>query len=82
MKAGTYTVESIENGSVKVLYRKDESIEEIIPVKAFPYTVKEGDLVSIEAETGELRISYLEKETKDIKAQLKALRDELLNRGK
>ena len=82
MKEGTYTVESIENGEVKLLYRQDESIEVLLPLSTFDFAVKEGDLVSIQNRNGEYSISYLEKETKDVKAYVKSLREELLNREK
>lgn len=82
MKEGTYTVEFIENGLVKMLYRQDESIEVLLPLPTFDFSVKEGDLVSIKMVNGEYSISYLEKETKDVRAYVKALRQELLNREK
>ena len=82
MKEGTYTVESIENGEVKLLYRQDESIEVLLPLSTFDFAVKEGDLVAIQNRNGEYSISYLEKETKDVKAYVKSLREELLNREK
>lgn len=82
MKEGTYTVESLENGQVKLLYRQDESIEVLLPLSTFDFAVKEGDLVSIQNRNGEYSISYLEKETKDVKAYVKSLREELLNREK
>jgi len=82
MKEGTYTVESIENGEVKLLYRQDESIEVLLPLPTFDFAVKEGDLVAIQNRNGEYSISYLEKETKDVKAYVKSLREELLNREK
>ena len=82
MKEGTYTVESIENGEVKLLYRQDESIEVLRPLPTFDFAVKEGDLVAIQNRNGEYSISYLEKETKDVKAYVKSLREELLNREK
>lgn len=82
MKEGTYTVESIENSEVKLLYRQDESIEVLLPLPTFDFAVKEGDLVAIQNRNGEYSISYLEKETKDVKAYVKSLREELLNREK
>lgn len=82
MKEGTYTVESIEMEEVKLLYRQDESIELLLPLATFDFSVKEGDLVSIQNKNGQYSISYLEKETKDVRAYVKALRQELLNREK
>lgn len=80
MKAGTYTVESIEEGKVKLLYRQDESIEALLPASSFDFDVKEGDLISIQLEDGKRRITYLQKETEDVKAYVKSLREQLLNR--
>ena len=80
MKPGMYTVESIEEGRVKLLYRKDESIEELLPVSSFDFAVKEGDLVSIQLVDGKPCISYLQKETEDVKAYVKSLRERLLKR--
>jgi len=82
MKEGTYTVESIEMEEVKLLYRQDESIELLLPLSTFDFSIKEGDLVSIQNKNGQYSISYLEKETKDVRAYVKALREELLNREK
>ncbi|WP_042347964.1 DUF3006 family protein [Bacillus massiliigorillae] len=80
MKTGAYTVESIENGQVKLLYRKDELIEELLPVASFDFAIKEGDLISIQLKDGKRCITYLQKETEDVKAYVKSLREQLLNR--
>ncbi len=80
MKEGTYTIESIENNLVKLLYRQDESNEVLLPLSTFDFSVKEGDLISIEMVEGKMHLTFLEKETADVKAYVKSLREELLNR--
>ena len=80
MKEGTYTIESIENNLVKLLYRQDESNEVLLPLSTFDFSVKEGDLISIEMVEGKMHLTSLEKETADVKAYVKSLREELLNR--
>lgn len=82
MREGIYTVESIEKGFVKVLYRPNEAIEEIIPVNDFPFEVREGDIVEIKSSNGNMKITYLEKETENVKAYVKSLREKLLNKSK
>ena len=82
MKNGVYTVESIELGTVKLLYRQDEMIVELIPLEQFPNGIKEGDLVEVKATAEGLDIKYLEEETKAIRERVRALRDELLDRSK
>ena len=82
MKNGVYTVESIELGTVKLLYRPDEMIVELIPLEQFPDGIKEGDLIEIQAKAEGLDITYLEEETKAIRERLRALRAELLDRSK
>ena len=82
MKNGVYTVESIELETVKLLYRPDEMIVELIPLEQFPNGIKEGDLVEVEAAAEGLDIKYLEEETQAIRERVRALRDELLDRSK
>ena len=82
MKEGIYTVDSIEKGLVKVLYRPNEAIEELIPVSDFPFEVREGDIVEIKSSNDNMKITYLEKETENIKAYVKSLREKLLNKNR
>jgi hypothetical protein len=81
MRNGKYTVDSIEKGMAKLLFRKDELVEELLPVENFSFGVKEGDLVLIGKENDQLSTKYLEKETTSVKDQVRALREELLDRG-
>ena len=82
MESGVYTVESIESATVKLLYRQDEMIVELIPLEQFPDGIKEGDLVEVKATAEGLDIAYLENETKAIRERVRALRAELLDRSK
>ncbi|WP_404405078.1 hypothetical protein [Jeotgalibacillus malaysiensis] len=47
MKNGMYTVESIEQGLVRLLLREDESIEEYIPEEKFNHPISEGLLIKV-----------------------------------
>ncbi|RJS59250.1 DUF3006 family protein [Bacillus sp. PK3_68] len=80
MRTGKYTIDSIEKGVAKLLYREDESIEELITIETFSFDVKEGDLISIEEESGKLKLECLEDEKEDILKQVRALKKELLDR--
>ncbi|MEK4029283.1 hypothetical protein MKZ02_12180 [Pseudobacillus sp. FSL P4-0506] len=80
MRTGKYTIDSIEKGVAKLLYREDESIEELITIETFSFDVKEGDLISIEEENGKLKLECLEDEKEDILKQVRALKKELLDR--
>jgi len=82
MKSGIYTVDAIEKGLVKVLYRTDESIEELISLNEFPFEVKEGDIVEITVLDGGIKASYLKENTEDVKAYVKSLKEKLLNKNK
>lgn len=82
MESGVYTVESIESATVKLLYRQDEMIVELIPLEQFPDGIKEGDIVEVKDTAEGLSITYLEEETKAIRERVRALRAELLDRSK
>lgn len=81
MRTGKYTVDSIEKGIVKLLYRADEAIEELLPVETFSFDVKEGDLVFIKEKNDQLHIKDLQDEKEDILQQIRALTRELLDRN-
>ena len=81
MRTGKYTVDSIEKGIVKLLYRADEAIEELLPVETFSFDVKEGDLVFVEEKNGQLHIKDLQDEKEDILQQIRTLTRELLDRN-
>ena len=81
MRTGKYTVDSIEKGIVKLLYRADEAIEELLPVETFSFDVKEGDLVFVEEKNGQLHIKDLQDEKEAILQQTRALTRELLDRN-
>ena len=82
MKYGIYTVESIESGTVKLLYRKDEMVMELIPLEQFPPRIKEGDIVDVQKKDNGISIIYLENETNAIRERVRNLRAELLERSK
>ncbi|WP_050180629.1 DUF3006 family protein [Domibacillus robiginosus] len=80
MKNGIYTIESIEKGQAKLLWREDESIEELVEVEKLGANVKEGDLIKIESLPKGLQIDLLEKETESIKEKARTIKEQLLKR--
>jgi hypothetical protein len=84
MKNGQYTIESIEDDHVKLLLSEDESVFELLPITAFAFTVKEGDIVSVElSECGTVvTISLLQKETDEMRNKVSNLLEKLLNKNK
>ncbi|OCA85273.1 DUF3006 family protein [Pseudobacillus wudalianchiensis] len=81
MRTGKYTIDSIEKGVAKLLYREDELMEELVPLETFPFDVKEGDILLIEEENGKLKLECLKDEKEDILKQVRALKKELLDRN-
>lgn len=82
MKPGIYTVDSIEKGMVKLLFREDESIEEVIPVEQLDTDLQQGDIVKIEIPAGDVKVEVLKEETESIKDQARRIKEELLKRNK
>ncbi|WP_088005583.1 DUF3006 family protein [Indiicoccus explosivorum] len=80
MKSGKYTVDSIQDGIVKLLYRPDESIEEIIPIEEFPFEVPEGLIIEVRVKDGEAFLEPLYYETMKVEQRMKAKMDELKKR--
>ncbi|WP_159434198.1 hypothetical protein [Domibacillus mangrovi] len=58
MRAGLYTIDSIEQGLVKLLWRVNESVEEVIPFEKLGYSAKTGDLVEVKSKDNELVFEY------------------------
>ena len=48
MLEGKYTIDSIENGMVKLLFQQDESIEEFLREEEFAHKVYQGLIVQIQ----------------------------------
>jgi len=82
MIEGNYVVESIENGLVKLLFSKDEKIEEIITKEKFHYPIKQGDILKIKIVNGKLISMPLESETEKKREQSKSLMEKLINKNK
>lgn len=81
MRNGIYTIDSIEKGQAKLLWREDESIEELIEVIKFGAHVKEGDLIKIESLPEGLKVELLKEETESIKEEARAIKEQLLKRN-
>jgi hypothetical protein len=47
MRNGKYVVNSIENSLVKLLYSKNEEMEEVINISQFTHEIKQGDVEDI-----------------------------------
>lgn len=82
MKPGIYTVDSIEKGIVKLLFREDEAIEEILTVEQLGVDLQQGDIVKIEIPAGDVKVEVLKEETKSIKDLARSIKEELLKRNK
>ena len=81
MRNGIYTVDSIENGQAKLLWREDESIEELVEVEKLGANVKEGDLIRIEYLPEGLQVELLKEETESMKEKARAIKEQLLKRN-
>lgn len=81
MRNGIYTIDSIERGQAKLLWREDESVEELVKAEKLGANIKEGDLIKIESLPEGLQIELLEKETESIKEKAKAIKEQLLKRS-
>ncbi|WP_033543902.1 DUF3006 family protein [Planococcus sp. CAU13] len=80
MKEGKYTIDSIESGLVKLLYREDETIEVILKEEDFDYPISEGLIVEISREDGKLVSIPLLEETEDRRAYARKLMERLKNK--
>ncbi|MEM1504794.1 DUF3006 family protein [Domibacillus sp. 8LH] len=78
MRNGIYTIDSIEKGQAKLLWREDESIEELVEAEKLGTHVKEGDLIEIESLPEGLQVELLEEETESIKEKARAIKEQLL----
>lgn len=81
MRNGIYTIDSIEKGQAKLLWREDESIEELIEVEKLRANVKEGDLIKIESLPEGLQAELLKEETEIIEEKARAFKERLLKRS-
>ena len=81
MRNGIYTVDSIEKSQAKLLWREDESIEELVKVEKLGANVKEGDLIRIEYLPEGLQVELLKEETESMKEKARAIKEQLLKRN-
>lgn len=51
MRKGLYTIDSIENGLVRLLWQEDETVEEYIAESNFSHEVSEGLLIYVKETT-------------------------------
>lgn len=65
MREGKYTIDSIEKGLVKLLYYKDESIEEVVKEEEFDHEIYQGLMVQVRQNDGKIFSKPLYEETKD-----------------
>lgn len=82
MIEGRYVVESIENGSVKLLFSEDEEIEAVVKREEFLHPIKQGDILKIKFLDGKLISIPLESETEKRREQAKILMEKLINKNK
>lgn len=81
MRNGIYTIDSIEKGQAKLLWREDESIEELVEIEKLGAHVKEGDLIKIESLPEGLQVKLLKEETESIKEKVREIKKQLFNRN-
>lgn len=82
MREGKYTVDSIENGLVKLLFSEDETIEEFINRGTFNHPIKQGDIIQINIENGMLISIPLTDETETKRARAISLIEKLMNKDR
>ena len=82
MRNGKYIVNSIENSLVKLLYSKNEEMEEVINISQFTHEVKQGDVVDIQFADNQMKSTLLEDETKQRREHAKRLMEKLINKNK
>ncbi|MCI2254196.1 DUF3006 family protein [Domibacillus sp. PGB-M46] len=73
-----YTIDSIEKGQAKLLWREDESIEELVEAEKLGTHVKEGNLIKIVSLPEGLQVEVLEEETESIKEKARVMKEQLL----
>ncbi|WP_309087306.1 DUF3006 family protein [Domibacillus sp.] len=78
MRNGIYTIDSIEKGQAKLLWREDESIEELVEAEKLGTHVKEGNLIKIVSLPEGIQVEFLEEETESIKEKARAIKEQLL----
>jgi ribosomal 50S subunit-recycling heat shock protein len=82
MRNGKYVVDSIENSLVKLLYSKNEEIEEVINISRFTHEIKQGDVVDIQFADNQMKSTILEDKTKQRREHSKRLMEKLINKNK
>lgn len=81
MRNGIYTIDSIEKGQAKLLWREDETLEEVIDVQELGVNVQEGDIIRIESLSDGLKVELLKEETESVKEKARAIKEQLLKRS-
>jgi|GEM_PF-5327125 len=75
-----YTVDSVRDGRVTLLLRRDESVKIVLPQAQLP-GVQESDIISAAISQGRVEDFKIEKaETQAVKVKIQAKLDKLKNR--
>ena len=77
MLEGKYTIDSIEKGLVKLLYQKDESIEEVVKEEEFDHEIHQGLMIQVRQNDGKILSKPLYEETKDRQEYARNLMEKL-----
>ncbi|TFE04039.1 DUF3006 family protein [Jeotgalibacillus salarius] len=81
MRNGIYTVDSIENGLVRLLWQEDETVEEYIAEDKFSHEISEGMLIDVKMASQKVFISKPKHElTKSRRDEMKEKMDRLKKR--
>lgn len=81
MRQGLYTIDSIEKGKAKLLWREDESIEELVSTEELGYSAKQGDIIDVAEQNGKPVFAFQQTKTESIKEQARKIKEELLKRN-
>jgi len=81
MKDGKYTIDSIENGVVKLLFQHDEAIEEFLNEDDFSHEISQGLIVQIKSINKKIISKPMNEETNERRSYARSLLEKLKNKN-
>jgi hypothetical protein len=82
-QSGKYTVDRFEGKLAVLLFRENESIELLAPLKILPDSIEEGSILQIDIIAGNIKsVVYLKEETAAIRKQNVELLQELVKKNR
>lgn len=80
--SGKYTIDRFEGNLAVLLFRSNERIELIAPRTSLPSQIKEGSIVQVDIEDGDIRsVFYLKEETETVRKRNDELLQELIKKN-